>query len=187
MKGFSHLAHTKCSTCQCLPRAVTTRSSMGRLQAPHIGIPILSWHRKQYSSFWNIGLLYRLEDNEKDIQVCVHVPFFSSFKWFHDDFPNSKPYFPKDISIYSSYHFVGSVARSALYFPGVGSQLIATGRTVEVVGMESVATPAKGLPIDGRAGMEGRTRSFTASLLSDRDNKDEKVGQMNWYKLFMFL
>lgn len=39
------------STCQCLPRAVTTRSSMGRRQAPQIGIPILSWQRRQYNSF----------------------------------------------------------------------------------------------------------------------------------------
>ena len=33
------------------PRAVTTLSSMGRLQAPQIGIPILKWHLKQYNSF----------------------------------------------------------------------------------------------------------------------------------------
>ena len=31
--GFSHLAQAKCSTCQCLPMAVTTRSSIGRLTA----------------------------------------------------------------------------------------------------------------------------------------------------------
>ena len=34
-----------------LPSAVTTRSSIGLLQAPHMGIPILSWHRRQYNSF----------------------------------------------------------------------------------------------------------------------------------------
>lgn len=39
------------STCQCFPNAVTTLSSIGRRHAPHIGIPILSWHRKQYNSF----------------------------------------------------------------------------------------------------------------------------------------
>ena len=38
------------STCQVLPRACTTRSSMGRRQAPQMGIPILSWQRRQYSS-----------------------------------------------------------------------------------------------------------------------------------------
>lgn len=49
---------TLTSTCQCFPSAVTTRSSIGRLQAPQMGIPILSWQRRQYSSFWkqHIGL-----------------------------------------------------------------------------------------------------------------------------------
>lgn len=39
------------STCQCFPRAVTTRSSIGRRHAPQMGMPILSWQRKQYNSF----------------------------------------------------------------------------------------------------------------------------------------
>lgn len=38
------------STCQFFPKAVTTRSSIGRRQAPQIGIPILSWQRRQYNS-----------------------------------------------------------------------------------------------------------------------------------------
>lgn len=38
------------STCHCLPMALTTRPSMGLLQAPQIGTPILSWHGRQYSS-----------------------------------------------------------------------------------------------------------------------------------------
>lgn len=38
------------STCHCLPMALTTRPSMGLLQAPQIGTPSLSWHGRQYSS-----------------------------------------------------------------------------------------------------------------------------------------
>ena len=71
---FPTFAQTKCSTCQCFPRAVTTLSSIGRLKilshkinllifdgfklvetkkqrnnlhAPQMGIPILSWQRRQ--------------------------------------------------------------------------------------------------------------------------------------------
>lgn len=35
------------STCHCLPRALTTRPSMGRRQAPQMGTPILSWQGRQ--------------------------------------------------------------------------------------------------------------------------------------------
>lgn len=38
------------STCHCFPRALTTRPSMGLRHAPQMGIPILSWQGRQYSS-----------------------------------------------------------------------------------------------------------------------------------------
>lgn len=43
---------------------------MGRRQAPQIGIPILSWHRKQYSSFYVMKFVKIELDCEN---VFVHI------------------------------------------------------------------------------------------------------------------